>query len=319
MKAGLLTNPLSQQNRKKIERVRAVLPRLPGLAYGELSSIADVPSILRSFAADGVELVILNGGDGTVQAVMTSLINDRPFGALPALAILPMGMTNQIAHDVGVSVGLGGRVDRALLRLIRVAERGRLRRSVRHGLSLASGGERVHGMFFGNGAFYRGTMMARRKVHPLGVERTAAVGAALALLIGRAVVSSSSLGTLFAGETMTTTLDDGAPWRGEAMMVMATTLRYGIYGIYPFWGAGEEPLRVTRIPFPPERFGRAALPIIFGQGRPWFADNGYVSESGRRLHLQAYGPAMLDGETIETPPGTALTLEAGPEFTFVRP
>jgi hypothetical protein len=314
MQAGLISNPLSQQNRRKIERMREAARRAPGLAYEELTAIGDIPAVLSRFARAGVELVVVNGGDGTVQAVLTSLINDRPFTRLPAVAILPMGMTNQIAHDVG----LRGRPHRALPRLLRRLRRGGARRfRKRPVLTLASAAETRHGMFFGNGAFYRGTLMARREIHPLGIERTAAIGATLGVFLARVAFKPATLQSLFAGETMTMQLDTQPPWRGEALSVMATTLRHGIYGIYPFWGETPEPLRVTRLPSPPARLGRAALPLMFGRRRPWFDDYGYVSEGGRRLSLEACGPGMLDGESIETGPGTRLVLEAGPEIHFL--
>lgn len=315
MKAGLISNPLSQQNRKKIERVRASVERSPGLAYEELAAITDIPAILSRFAKAGIELVIVNGGDGTVQAVLTSLINDKPFATLPAVSILPMGMTNQIAHDVG----LRGRPHATLPRFIkRLQANGPRSSAVRSVLSLSDGqAPPRHGMFFGNGAFYRGTLLARKEIHPLGVERTVAVGAALGVFLGRALFKPGALESVYAGETMNVQLDDDPAWRGEALLVLATTLQHGIYGIYPFWGEAKAPLRVTRLPFPPERLGRAALPIVFGWERAWLKDYGYVSASGRCLSLQAFGPSMLDGETIDTAPGARLFLEAGPDIRFV--
>lgn len=315
MKAGLISNPLSQQNRKKIERVRDAVRRAPGLAYEELTAITDIPAILSRFARAGIELVLVNGGDGTVQAVLTSLVNDRPFASLPALALLPMGMTNQIAHDVG----LRGRPYTVLPRLLRrLQNQGPRTMHTRAVLSLTDGtAPPRHGMFFGNGAFHRGTLLARKEIHPLGVERTAAVGAALGVFISRALFKPGALETVYVGETMTMQLDEEPAWRGDALMVMATTLQHGIYGIYPFWGESAGPLRFTRLPFPPERLGRAALPIVFGWERPWFREFGYVSGGGRSLSLQAFGPSMLDGETIDTAPGARLRLEAGPEITFI--
>ena len=37
----------------------------------------------------------------------------------------------------------------------------------------------IHGLFFGTAAFYRGTILGRAEVHPLGVEKSAAAGLAL--------------------------------------------------------------------------------------------------------------------------------------------
>src|SRR3546814_1330268 len=58
--------------------------------------------ILDSFAADGVDVVAVAGGDGTVQAVLTALYGRRPFRRPPLLAVLPRGTTNMTAADIGL-------------------------------------------------------------------------------------------------------------------------------------------------------------------------------------------------------------------------
>src|SRR3546814_5637637 len=58
--------------------------------------------ILDSFAADGVDVVAVAGGDGTVQAVLTALYGRRPFRRPPLLAVLPRGTTSMTAADIGL-------------------------------------------------------------------------------------------------------------------------------------------------------------------------------------------------------------------------
>src|SRR5688500_20064039 len=48
------------------------------------------------------DVLVINGGDGTVQATLTEMFNGKPFGDVPPpVAVLPNGKTNLIAQDLG--------------------------------------------------------------------------------------------------------------------------------------------------------------------------------------------------------------------------
>lgn len=53
-------------------------------------------------AADGIEVVIVHGGDGTVNEVVNGLLADGLRPDLPRLAVVPGGSTNVFARAVGV-------------------------------------------------------------------------------------------------------------------------------------------------------------------------------------------------------------------------
>ncbi|RZU32908.1 diacylglycerol/lipid kinase family protein [Blastococcus saxobsidens] len=54
-------------------------------------------------AADGVDLVISVGGDGTVNEVVNGLLTDGPSPGLPTLAVVPGGSTNVFSRALGRS------------------------------------------------------------------------------------------------------------------------------------------------------------------------------------------------------------------------
>ncbi|MGH6962222.1 MAG: diacylglycerol kinase family protein, partial [Dongiaceae bacterium] len=131
MRAGLISNPLSQRNRERQPAMRDAVAGHPDLLHAELDSVHATADVLRDFARREVNLLIVSGGDGTVQKVLTELLNGREFDPLPAVAVLPGGMTNLIAADVGM---LGDPVS-SLIKLCRVASdpggaRERIERSV---------------------------------------------------------------------------------------------------------------------------------------------------------------------------------------------
>src|ERR1700740_3712002 len=74
---------------------------------------------MKSIARVRPSLLVINGGDATVQATLTELHNGGHFGETPPpVAVLPSGKTNLIALDLGAR----GDPIAALERLIEIAQ-----------------------------------------------------------------------------------------------------------------------------------------------------------------------------------------------------
>ena len=65
-------------------------------------SSQQVKAAIRDFARQGVDLVVVNGGDGTIHAVLTALFTTEWPDHVPFLALLRAGTTSMIARDVGL-------------------------------------------------------------------------------------------------------------------------------------------------------------------------------------------------------------------------
>jgi diacylglycerol kinase family enzyme len=62
--------------------------------------------LAQAAAADGVDLVVVHGGDGTVSGVVNGLLGrpgSRPTGHVPAIAVVPGGSANVLARSLGIS------------------------------------------------------------------------------------------------------------------------------------------------------------------------------------------------------------------------
>ncbi len=318
---GVISNRMSHRNQRGLQAVRELLAQDPAVLHDEIEDVAALPAALDGFAARGVELVVVNAGDGTVQAAMTHMLNGGGFGPEPALAVLPAGRTNLIAHDVG----LEGRPVDGLARLLARRAAGEPLEQAGHAvLSLRLGADAVptNGMFLGSAAFYHGTMLGRETFHPMGVEGRAVVGLSLGLVVLRALFGGGGENGVFRGDAMTIEFD-GAPG-GEAaaeqsyFLILATTLERLMLGLDPFWGDGVGALRFTTAPFPPPRLGRALLPMLRGRPRPWMTQAGYTSRRVDRLAIRTACPMVFDGQIITPDPEVPVVLSGDRRVRFLR-
>ena len=77
LRIGVISNPLSGGNRKGMHAIRAALAGSPQAYHFEASTPLEVGEALAEFAHRKVGIVAVNGGDGTIHAVLTELFR-RP-------------------------------------------------------------------------------------------------------------------------------------------------------------------------------------------------------------------------------------------------
>ena len=151
---GIIRNPRSRRNVREAtldpgHLGRDVILRQPR-SHGELEAAID------EFAARRVEVIAIDGGDGTIRDVLSAAI--PVFAKLPPIALLASGKTNVIAANVG-SWGSGGGALAALAAAAR-SDFVHGRRHRRATLQLTFANRRIHGFVFGAGAYRRGTALA---------------------------------------------------------------------------------------------------------------------------------------------------------------
>jgi len=318
MRVGLISNPLSQRNRQRQPAMRDAVAGHPDLLHAELDSVHATADVLCDFARREVGLLIVSGGDGTVQKVLTELLNGQEFDPLPPIAVLPGGMTNLIAADVGVQ----GDPVLSLIKLCRGAAEPALAHETleRSVLSLRRAPEEpaIHGMFLGTAAFYHAVMMARHQVHPTGAKHDLALAIGLTLALFRVMTGWRGTSALSRGQRMTVELDGRSTPPQDYLLFLATTLERLVLGLMPFWGEGSGGVRYTSVGFPPQSLWRALLPVVRGRPRPWMASRGYDSGRTRECRLSLQCPIVFDGEIFTPEPGTPVTLRADRRVTFLR-
>lgn len=310
---ALISNPRSHGNRNG----RSILGKAGGAGalagFAEPEDQAALLDALRDFKRQGADIIAINGGDGTVREVLTAM---RQVDAewRPALAIIPAGKTNLIAHDVG---GFG------LEPLLKSAGEGRLsgKRVSRRILEIRRCGADeppVCGLFFGAGAFSAGTELAAEKANRIGLYHGTAVIWTLCAMLWR-----SLRGKPYDPDTknmmMHLIADGDTARKGQYFIILVTTCRRLILGLNPFWGNQDHPIRYTDIAGPPARLAAGIIPVLRGRPRPWMAEAGYHSGSADCLRLGMVSRFTVDGELFDPGPESRIEITARRSIDFVSP
>src|SRR4029453_8180733 len=95
MRVGVLTNLRAGKNNKRVQRVLAFLGRQHTLLHEETLDFDRVPEVMREFAEAGVQVLVMNGGDGTLQHALTYLFGPNAPGWRPMIAPIRGGGANK--------------------------------------------------------------------------------------------------------------------------------------------------------------------------------------------------------------------------------
>ena len=300
MRVGVIHNPRSHRNRA----------RSPGAVSRDVIHAAPetpeaLATALEAMAEARVDLLIVDGGDGTLRDVLTRAWPAFE-GRLPLLAVVPHGKTNVLARDLGGPARWS--VEAAI-----AAARSPANRASRPMIEVTREGEAtpaLRGFVFGTGAYVGATRMATG-AHRIGVIDSLAVGAAL---IG-AVFSTAFGGAqgFGAGERLALALDGSASEARQRFLVLASTLERFPLKFRPF-GRPRPGLKLLDVDAPPRRL-IPALVAILAAGEPiWLERAGYRRHSPQTVSLHGLEAFVLDGEVY---PGGHVTVRQGPTVTFV--
>lgn len=316
MRIGVLTNLRAGRSDARTARVLRELARHPGVLRRETRTNRAVPDAVAEFASEGVELLVLCGGDGTVHHALTAMFAHGEKRWRPLVAPVRCGRTNMIALDVGA------RRDpvRALRDVLQAAREGRLDGRVveRPLLEVDLGptdGVR-HAMFFGAGVLHR----AIRLTHDAFPEGRAQG------VFGAALVTGTLLARVIAGDhsgvldpdKMQIALDRTPVVPEQFVLVMATTLDRLFLRLRPFWGTEPGPVRVSTMAAGAKGLARS-LPRVL-RGRPPLpgATSGLVSRNVHEAAFRLDCGLTVDGELFEAEPGRVVTLRSRERVRFVR-
>ena len=317
LQVGVLNNPLSGANRKGLGAIRKVLAAYPQVSDRNVQTPADVASALADFARREVNLVAINGGDGTIQAALTVLYHQSPFERLPLLAVLRAGTTSMTAGDVG----LKGSRAKGLQKLLTWAYDGegevvQLQRPVLR-IQVAPKVEPLYGMFLGTASIYQGIQFCNNRLNRPGFRGEWAPGLTIALFLLAVAFRSA---THIAPVPITVGLDDQPPEQRDWFLLMVSGLERLFLGLKPYWGKEDGPLHYTAVDSRPQHLLRALPALIRGRtNRYGTAKNGYFSHNVKRVRLSLNSGFTIDGELLEAKAHLGpVVVEHGGKVSFLQ-
>ena len=313
---AVLSNPGSTRYDEAGEEVRAVVDAFPNTFHFELDGIDSIPQALRMFAQARPAMVVINGGDGTIQATLSSIVNDRPFDVIPPVAILPGGKTNMIAEDLGVR----GRPAKVLARLLSLVASGKLGEHVELRnvieMDLGDGHAPRVGMFFGAAGIVRGMLWCRKKIYPLKLPNLMSHAIAIGALIGSFIGLRRSDSPI-RSDPMRINVKGGGIMQGRYSIVVVTTLDKLLLGMRPYGREGNGGLKFSSIGYGPRAMLNALKGLVTGSfGRKTLP--GVNTRRSDVIRFESRDPVTLDGEIFLPVAGHAVELRGEKSLAFVK-
>lgn len=310
IRTGIICNPKSHRNRSSVEATRpfvsgtvlAVTPRTQ----------AELIEVLTDFARHRIELLVIDGGDGTIRDVLTQAAKIWS-GPRPHVAIVPSGKTNALALDLGIPD------DWTLENALTAARDGAIKLRSPIEIERVGTDTRLRGFLFGAGAFVQATALAQR-THRAGAFKNVAVGLALGWAILQTLFGSTSgewrsgarMRVRYEGET---NAGPHADTDRNRYILLASTLKRMPLGVKPF-GTPRGGLKTLLVDAPARMLAAAAPLIVAGSPARWLDRAGYHRIDSPSIALTVDSGFILDGEVY---PGGDLIVREAPPIHFVVP
>jgi len=308
---GLIYNPRSHRNKGQDLDSRVA----PDVIVAQPGDRSQLPEALARLAERGIDLLVINGGDGTVRDVLTC--GDAIFGDdWPAIAVLPKGKTNALTVD------LDAPGDWTLQGAIDAFENGR--RIVRSPIAITpldQPGNRVLGFILGAGAFTIGTR-AGQSAHRLGAFNSLAVGVTTLWGVLQTVFGtrrnpwrSGVRMELLLGQARAPFQHSGKGDAARRQFLLASTLERLPARLKPF-GALRKGLKLAVLDQLDRRTTLLVPIVMMGWTNPKLRDRGFHQVSAAQFEMELDDQFILDGEAF---PAGRYRIEPGPELEFVAP
>ena len=315
---ALLSNPHSTGNLLQLPRIRAFCAEHPDIFHYEVEKAEQIGEAMKTIARIRPRLLVINGGDGTVQGALTELHNGGHFGdCTPPVAVLPNGKTNLIALDLGFR----GDPITALERLLELAKSDLAPHLVeRELIALRCGPEAQHpviGMFLGGAGLADTMLYCRNRIYPLGLPN------GFSHFLTAAAVMLRSLSGWKAGflppepQPLQVSVSRGGQISGRFALLAVTTLEKLLLGS-EMRGDNRGSLKMLAIEQRTGSMIRGLFAGIGGRLGKGKLSGVHVEEADEISIAGERSDVILDGETFTAVTGRPIHLSRAQPLSFVR-
>ncbi len=347
MNIVVISNPRTTRARKRYADLRQALPASPDIRHHLTGDIQEAAAVLEKIRWQTEDVLVINGGDGTAQNLLTLLLSRHAPSDTPRIALLPGGSTNMSAFDINTERAYGRCLDR-LRSATNSASQHHPERQVqieqRPLVRVALSDNDQYGFFFGIGTIVQGIEYFHKRIHPGGGRHE--LGAGLAMLrtlwgIARhqppfaepliLELEARTLADAVKGTEPAQTDHGGSPdsSAGEALssdtwtqipirLCLITALDRLFLGIRPYWSHAGQPLRATLVEADAYRFIRSMPKLLTGNPSSLMTpEHGYHSVGLQSLRLRFNGPLTVDGELFSNESDT-IRVDATDPLRFLK-
>lgn len=305
---GIISNPKSKKNRNDPALAQQLAAEVEGLgALRETRSLAELDEAMQGFRRAGIDILAINGGDGSLHLTLTSMVKVFGGAPLPKIAILRGGTLNTVSNGIGVR----GNPRSILQRVVR---------KVRAGEALATKPvkllrvEERYGFIFGNGlvANFLDAYYGTGDPSPATAARLLAVGIGSSLLRGefaRRLFDRVKARISFDGEEQDT--------RDVLTLAIATVPEVGL-GFTPWYRCDEDPSRMQALLVKGSPLGFVSqLPAIYAGKpiKPTRATDRLVEHI--RIEAETLPAFTLDGDLYKPKTGGHMDIRVGPRLEVI--
>ncbi|MBV9932562.1 MAG: diacylglycerol kinase [Alphaproteobacteria bacterium] len=319
-RVALLSNPTASGNRALLPQIRAFCAVQRDIFHYEVERVDQIGTAMARIARVKPRVLVINGGDGTVQAALTEIHNGRHFGdEPPPVAVLPNGKTNLIAMDLGAD----GDPLQTLEQVLAIARSDMKRHIVaRELIALSDGsamGRTVLGMFLGGAGLADIMLYCRHRIYPLGLPN--GFSHVLAFLVGFVANIFGLKNGLFPKrpDPIEVSVTRHGRLQGRFAVLVVTTLeRLILHGEMPGRRERSGALQLIAV----ERRPLAVLRVVVGSllgrlGKQRFG--GVHVERGDEIRIEAdRSSVILDGELFEASRSRPIVLRRTGPVSFLR-
>ncbi len=307
---GIVSNPHSKLNRRN-PKAAEILSYIVG-QHGQMAvthSLEELSLVAQKFQTAGIDILAINGGDGTISQTLRVFIETYGENPLPQIAILGGGTMNVLASNLGIR----GLPPTTLGKLVELYS---TNTSFASRTIQALRVEKNYGFLYADGTCYHTLKhFYQKKGGPLAA-------AYLVLRIGLSLLTKGELASrLVKADSLEVRSSNFPPNQIPSLGVLASTLEYMPYGLRFFKHVRQKVglFQTLIVSCTPRSLPLKVPSFVFDQRQRRTPEKWLFVGKDLSLSLpDGKYPYSLDGELYESNEAS-IKIELGPKLNFVLP
>lgn len=310
---ALIVNPRSHSIRRDGSRLEQA--GIAGARVIHLRRFDDLPETMHGLARNGIRRICIEGGDGTVVAVLSAcLAPGTGFDTdPPEFAVVAGGSTN-LAHEI---IGLRARTPQAIHDCLTRYTTARVQQTALHVTSEALPYPQI-GFLLSTGALPRVMLYVQHEMHGEGNRGNLPILSAILRFLVAPLRYRGKHGNPILRQTPLYLNSPDVTLDGPHLLSLMTTLPYLSSRINPFWGDPPGAIALTHVNWPVIAPRRSLVRILSRWRLRDLADRGITSYCTDELSLHHAGTLMLDGEAMKIATDTRIRVTTTGPLVFLR-